>query len=105
MAVFARIRHRYNAVNSAIVEMLEYLRHENVKVLVGQVAEKCVPHRALRLCAIVPFATLLSLVCACRYADVFCHLTYVSTFQDFLRRHDQTTDFLENHDPSLFGGR
>ena len=66
---------RYNMVNSAILDLLQYIKAENIKSLVSEVSQK--------------------------FKDVFCHLGYVTTFQELVDCHAKNVDMTANFDPSL----
>lgn len=66
MQAFQENGTRYNLFNSAVIELVEFCRHENCKTLVSHLVEV---HR-----------------------DKFSHVQYVSTFQDLIRKHEQIKD-------------
>jgi protein phosphatase 4 regulatory subunit 3 len=66
---------RDNLLNSACLELFEYVKRENIKVLVAHIAE--------------------------RYAEKFRNITYVDTFQALLNRHEQNEEAKNNPNMSF----
>lgn len=63
MSAFFANGPRYNLLNSAVLELVEFVRRENVKPLVAHLAE--------------------------HFSDRFADVNYVSTFKLLLQRHEQ----------------
>jgi len=59
-----------NLINSSIIEMVEFIRCENIKILIDNLME--------------------------RYEDSFKDVKYVTVFEDLLLKHQQNKDFSEN---------
>eukprot|EP01113_Clastostelium_recurvatum_P016168 TRINITY_DN191_c2_g1_i1.p1 TRINITY_DN191_c2_g1~~TRINITY_DN191_c2_g1_i1.p1 ORF type:complete len:839 (+),score=228.39 TRINITY_DN191_c2_g1_i1:694-3210(+) len=66
IALFQQNGDRYNLINSAIIELFDFIKRENIKILI--------PH-------------LVS-----EYQDLFTSIKYVSTFNDLLLQHDKNID-------------
>jgi len=66
IATFFANGSKYNLLNSAVVEMVDFIRRENVKTLVAHLVEN--------------------------YRDKFGDVSYVSTFQDLILRHEQNQE-------------
>eukprot|EP00658_Telonema_sp_P-2_P026647 TRINITY_DN2077_c0_g1_i2.p1 TRINITY_DN2077_c0_g1~~TRINITY_DN2077_c0_g1_i2.p1 ORF type:complete len:788 (+),score=157.31 TRINITY_DN2077_c0_g1_i2:262-2625(+) len=66
MVAFQQNGSRYNLFNSAVIEMVEFCRKENVKSLVGHLVEA--------------------------HADKFKGIEYVSVFKDLVTKHEQNVD-------------
>jgi protein phosphatase-4 regulatory subunit 3 len=66
MATFVANGAKYNLLNSAVIEMIDFIRRENIKTLVKHIVET--------------------------YRDQFSSVTYVETFTDLIVRYDQNTE-------------
>eukprot|EP00727_Mastigamoeba_balamuthi_P006325 m51a1_g2312 putative protein (799) ;mRNA; r:469845-473222 len=73
MEVFRRNSTRYNLMNSAVIDLLEYVRQENIKELVKHIVEK--------------------------YGDEFRNIRYVDTFSKLILRYEQNKEY-EDRPPS-----
>jgi len=79
IATFTANGSRYNLLNSAVVEMVDFIRRENIKTLVTHLVES--------------------------YREHFVHVAYVSTFKDLIIRYEQNQEGEEGTGDRAEGGR